>query len=298
MTLKELELFYQLGENPHISQLAKKISMSQSAISLAIKSLEKKLSEPLFDRIGKKLILNERGRRFKKETYHHFLALKDAENLFKHDTFSGTLKIASSKTLGEFIMPQLIYDFLAQNSTVVIEKEIKNSAQIIALVQEGKIDMGIIEASCEKDSIIKKSLGYDELVVVTSDATLANKHLFIDQLAQKKWILREHGSGTRELFLDALEEVASSLEIAMEYTEFEEMKTLLEHQPSLMTCISKLVVAKELARKELHTIHLTNITLQREFYLIHHKDKYPTALFKSFESWIEKGMKVELKRLS
>ena len=85
MTLKELELFYYLCDNPHISQLAKKISMSQSAISLAVKSLEKKLSEPLFDRVGKKLILNERGRIFKEKTYRHFLALQEAENFFKKD---------------------------------------------------------------------------------------------------------------------------------------------------------------------------------------------------------------------
>jgi len=79
VTLKELELFYHLCDNPHVSQLAQKIDMSQSAISLAIKSLEKKLDEPLFDRIGKKLILNDRGRRFKEKTYHHFLALKNLE---------------------------------------------------------------------------------------------------------------------------------------------------------------------------------------------------------------------------
>ena len=69
MTLKEIELFYLLSENPHVSQLSKNIALSQSAISLAIKSLEAKLEEQLFDRIGKKLVLNERGRLFKEKTY-------------------------------------------------------------------------------------------------------------------------------------------------------------------------------------------------------------------------------------
>ena len=125
MTLKELELFYKLCENPHVSNLSKKIGLSQSAISLAIKSLERKLGEPLFDRIGKKLILNERGRVFKDKTYESFLSLRDAENFFKDENISGSLHIASSKTIGDFIMPQVIFDFMLKYQEIKIKKEIK-----------------------------------------------------------------------------------------------------------------------------------------------------------------------------
>ncbi len=68
MTFKELELFFTLCENPNVSEVAKEKGLSQSAVSLAIKSLEEDLGEKLFDRIGKKLILNERGRIFKEKT--------------------------------------------------------------------------------------------------------------------------------------------------------------------------------------------------------------------------------------
>jgi len=62
MTFKELHFFYSLCDNPQVTNVASALQISQSAISLAIKSLEKKLGEKLFDRVGKKLILNERGR--------------------------------------------------------------------------------------------------------------------------------------------------------------------------------------------------------------------------------------------
>ena len=286
MTLRELELFYHLCEDPHISQLAKKLSMSQSAISLSIKSLETKLAEPLFDRLGKKLMLNERGRLFKKETYKHFLALKDAEEFFKKDRLSGILKIASSKTIGEFMMPQVIYDFLNQNPNATIIKDIKNSSQIIQMVLSGEIDLGIIEAECDEPSIIKEKITTDSLVVVTSDKKLSNKKVYIDQLRSKKWILREKGSGTRELFLNSLGSAFKDLDIFMEFTEFEEMKTLLEKNQDVITCISSAVVAKELERKELFKVTLTNVDLKRNLYLIYHKDKYRTSLFKSFQAFI------------
>jgi DNA-binding transcriptional LysR family regulator len=287
MTFKELELFYHLAEHAHISQLSKKINMSQSAISLAIKALEKSLGEPLFDRIGKKLILNERGRLFKEKTYKHFLALKDTQKLFQEDKLSGIIKIASSKTIGNFILPRLVFDFMLQNPHITIQREIKNSAQIIQMVLEGEIDMGIIETECQEPSIIKEELGSDRLIVTGNDETLTKNDYYIDQLAHKKWLLREPGSGTRELFLKALGNLAGELEIFMEFTEFEEMKTVLENEKETLTCISKFVVAKELERKELFEIKLKNIDLTRKLYIIYHKDKYKSTLFDSFEKYIK-----------
>ncbi len=289
MTLRELELFYYLSENPHISQLAKKISMSQSAISLSIKSLERKLQEPLFDRIGKKLILNERGREFKEKTYSHFLALQDAKNSFRDEKLSGIIKIASSKTVGNFIIPELVFDFMIENPQITIKKDIKNSAQIVDLVQQGEIDMGIIEIASHHEGIVNEQLWCDTLVVVTSDKTLKEKMLYIDQLFDKKWILRESGSGTRELFLNTLGDMAKELKIFMEFTEFEEMKTILQKHPETITCISRFVVQKELQRGELFEISLKNIDLKRKLYLIYNKEKYKSNLFYSFYEYLKRG---------
>jgi DNA-binding transcriptional LysR family regulator len=203
MTLKELDFFYALCKNPHVSKLSKKLEISQSAISLAIKSLETKLGEPLFDRIGKKLVLNERGREFKEITYTNFLALKDAKSYFKKDEIAGTLKIASSKTIGNFITSMSVFDFLSLNKEVKIEHQIENSSYIIEQVKLGNLDMGFIETTCRDDEIIKEVLAEDELVVVCSDKSL-KKEQYIDELYDKKWILREKGSGTRDTFVLAL----------------------------------------------------------------------------------------------
>ncbi len=287
MTLRELELFYYLCENPHISQLSKKISTSQSAISLAIKSLENKLCEPLFDRIGKKLVLNERGRLFKTKTYKHFLALQDAQNIFKEDKLSGILKIASSKTIGNFIMPQLIFDFIIKNPKISVQKDIKNSTQIIQLLLDAQIDIGIIETNSHEPNIIKEELLCDTLIVVTSDKKLAKKSYFIDQLFSKRWLLREQGSGTRELFINALGTMAKDLNIFMEFTEFEEMKMLLKLHKETITCISKFAVAKEIQREELFEVKIKNIDLRRKLYIIYNKDKYKSSLFNSFREFIK-----------
>ncbi|WP_024953716.1 LysR family transcriptional regulator [Sulfurospirillum arcachonense] len=288
MTLKEIELFYMLSENPHVSQLSKKILLSQSAISLAIKSLEAKLGEPLFDRIGKKLILNERGRDFKEKTYQSFLSLKDAQNFFKEEKISGALHVAASKTIGNFIMPQILYDFLLKYENIDINKEVKNSSQIIEMVKNGKLDIGFIESECNEEDIIKEVMGEDELVVVTSDQALPSK-MYLDELYNKKWILREKGSGTREVFLNEIGALAKDLKIFMEYLDFAEIKELLKRNIEVVTCISKVAIKKELKDRDLKQIKLINIDVKRNFYCIYHKNKYKSKLFETFKQFAKKG---------
>lgn len=285
MTLRELEFFYYLADNPHISQLSKKINISQSAISLAIKSLEQKLTEPLFDRIGKKLVLNERGRTFKEQTYKHYLALQDAQELFKQNKLSGVLKIASSRTIGAFIMPQIIFDFLSSNPDIKIEKKILNSSEVVKFVLKGDVDIGFIETSLDESSLYKERVAHDTLIVVSADKNLGEKEFYIDELFSKKWLLREEGSGTRDIFFNKLGSLAKKIDIYMEFVEFVEIKALLVQNEEAITCISKYSVQKELSSGELFEVKIKNISFEREFFVVYHKNKYQTRFFKEYKEF-------------
>ena len=255
MTFRELEIFFSLSENPSVSNVAKEKGLSQSAVSLAIKSLENDLGERLFDRIGKKLILNERGRLFRQKSFKSFLELKDARNLFSQNKLSGVLKISASKTIGTFVIPESVYRFLENYKEVKIIKDTKNSTQIIKSVLNGEIDIGFIETECDNGNIVKEKIGEDELVIVCGEEY--KKEVFIDELKSKKWLLREKGSGTREMFLNALGEYGKNINIFMEFSGFVEIKNLLRHKDTI-TCISKYAVEDELSKKELFEVKVKN----------------------------------------
>ena len=284
MTLKELELFYALCENQNASEVAKKRNLSQSGVSLAIKSLEKDLDEQLFDRIGKKLILNERGRIFRDKTFEHFMILKDSKEIFKNRKISGNLKITASKTIGTFLIPQIVFDFLGKYPNVQIAKETKNSKEIIKNIIEGKIDIGFIETEIEQKDIIKEKIGEDELILISSEKE--NDAVFIDTLKDKKWILREKGSGTREMFLQKLGKY-QDLNIFMEFSGFIEIKNLLKNKNTI-TCISKYAVTEELKNGTLFETKLKNFQFKRNFYLIYNKNKYKSKLFNEFCQFVKK----------
>jgi DNA-binding transcriptional LysR family regulator len=285
MTLKELNFFYKLSDNPQVTQVALELNISQSAISLAIKSLENKLEEQLFDRVGKKLILNERGRFFKEKTLPHYLAIIDSQKLFQKNKLAGNMKIASSKTISNYLMPDIYYDFLSQHTDVKFDISTINSTKIIENILNSKIDIGLIEIDINNSNLVKQKLCNDELIIVTSDEN-APKEVFIDTI-NKKWILRETGSGTREVFINTLGKYAQDISIFMELQDFEEIKTILIDNKDTITAISKHAVKKELENKQLFQIKLKNFEFKRELQIVYHKDKSKNLLFETFIEFLK-----------
>lgn len=285
MTLKELNFFYKLCENPQVTQVASELNISQSAISLAIKSLENSLNEQLFDRIGKKLILNEKGKYFKEKTLPSYLALMDASTIFQENKLAGNIKIAASKTISNYIMPNIYYDFLSKYKDVKLDILTINSSNIIDKILKSELDIGLIEVDTQNSSLIKEKLADDELIIVSSD----EKHpqiAFIDAI-KKRWILREIGSGTREIFMNKIGEIAKELDIFMQLQDFEEIKTIVLNNKNTVTSLSKVIVQKELDEKRLFQIKLKNLELKREFYLVYHKEKSKNLLFETFVEFIK-----------
>ncbi|WP_368030193.1 LysR substrate-binding domain-containing protein [Arcobacter sp. s6] len=285
MTLKELNFFYKLSDNPQVTQVALELKISQSAISLAIKSLENKLEEQLFDRVGKKLILNERGRFFKEKTLPHYLAIIDSQKLFQKNKLAGNMKIASSKTISNYLMPDIYYEFLSKYSDVKFDISTINSTKIIENILNSNLDIGLIEIDINNSNLIKQKLCDDELIIVTSDKN-APKEVFIDTI-NKKWILRETGSGTREVFINTLGKYAQDISIFMELQDFEEIKTILIDNKDTITAISKHAVKKELEQKQLFQIKLKNFEFKRELQIVYHKDKSKNLLFETFIEFLK-----------
>lgn len=286
MTLKELNLFYKICENPNLTNVAKEEKISQSAVSIAIKSLEKRLNEPLFNRIGKRLIINERGRRFYELSYSYYKKLLEAKELFLASHISGELKIGASKTIANFIMPNLYYDFLSLHVKTTLHVSTLNSAQIITQVLSGEIDMGLIESEIENENIKKEHFQRDKLIVVTSDKE-QNREVFIDQI-NKRWILRESGSGTKEEFIRALEDEGKHIKPFLTLNDFHEIKQVLLKNKNTISAISQIAVQSELKAKKLYEIELKNINLTRNFYIIYHKNHYKNRLFCEFLEFIKR----------
>ncbi len=289
LTLRQLEIFLNVVREGHLTNVAKAMGLSQSAISMAIKELEKILGNPLFDRINKKLILNEMGRAFEKEIAPILKKINDIEYEFKNTINKGMVRVGASTTIVDYLMPPIICSYMNTYPDVKVALKEGNTKKIIDLIKEGELDVGFIEGVINDSEIIKTIIGVDELVVVTTDESLKDE-CFIDTIQDKKWVLREEGSGTREVFLDYVKDKVDHINIFLELGHTESIKSLLiNHQ--CLTCISKIAVIRELEEKKLFQVPLRNFECKRNFYMIYHKDKYKSELFNKFVTFTQSMIK-------
>ena len=288
LTLRQMQIFLNVVASGHLTNVAKDMNLSQSAISMSIKELENILGRPVFDRINKKLVLNEVGRAFYKEIDPLYKKLSDIEYEFKNSENKGMIRVGASTTIVDYLMPSIICSYMSSYPDVKITLKEGNTKEITEMIQEGSIDVGFVEGFVSGSDIIKEKIGIDELVVVTADKNLC-KSCYIDELAEKRWVLREKGSGTREVFLEYIKEKVGDLNIFFELGHTESIKSILMNRECL-TCISKISVESEIEEGKLHQVDVKNFDCKRDFLMIYHKDKYHSTLFEKFLFFSKKLM--------
>jgi len=289
-SLRQIELFIAVSQSRTLIEVANQYKMSQSAISMALKELENHLDEKLFERVGKKLVLNERGRLFLKEVQPLFLELKGLYQKFTQNHFNGEIHIGASLTTAHYIMPQLMTSYMQKRPEVSINLKMANTEEIVTLVENGDIDLGFIEGSIQSSSVRQQVVAPDELIVVSSNKALQSEH-YIDSLAYEKWVLREKGSGTRSVFLNQIKPVDKELNIVLELEQTETIKNFLLLDPGYISCLPRISVLQELEEKKLFHIPIKNHHFMRDFSLIFNKKRTPTLLMEDFQEHMSEFMK-------
>jgi len=289
ITLRQIEIFLNVVSSGHLTNVAKAMKLSQSAISMSIKELENILGRPLFERINKKLVLNEVGRAFKKEVTPIFRKIRDIEYEFKNSENKGIIRVGASTTIVDYLIPSIICSYMSTYPDVKISLKEGNSTDIARMIKDGSIDIGFVEGIVNDLGIVTEDIGVDELLIVTADEKLS-KIKSLKELSSEKWVLREEGSGTREVFLEYIKSKVDTLEIFLELGHTESIKSILRNRRCL-TCISKLAVEKELNEKTLYQVDVDNFDCKRDFLMIYNKDKYYSPLFEKFLFFSRKLMK-------
>ncbi|MCG8472295.1 MAG: LysR family transcriptional regulator [Desulfobacterales bacterium] len=282
MTLRQLELFLALAKKPHIGEVGKEVGLTQSAVSMAIKSLEEILETRLFDRINKKIVLNENGRLFLGRVEHLVLGLKEAESIFRDEHLHGEIRVGVSSSIANYIIPQIFYSFMQNYDGVTFTMETGNTREVAALIESGRVDMGFIEGEYDGLDVQHEVLGTDELYIVTGDESMVRDEPYrMEELLGKRWVLREKGSGTRETFLNHLGELGKSLNVFMELDHTGAVKSILSNKDTI-SCLSRFSVQKEMKYGLLHRLPVEGYAFTRSFYTIWHKNKFMSSLLTTF----------------
>lgn len=289
ITLKQLRVFDAVARNDNVSRAADEIALTQSATSMALADLEQHLGASLFHRQGKRLQLNEYGRWLQPRVHQLLEQAAEIERSAQAETLQGILNVGASTTIGNYLLPTLIASFVDAHPQVQVNLRISNTEQVIDDMLHMRIDIGLIEGPCDSHKLQVNRWRQDELLVFCSpDHPLAlRKRLKLEQLNKARWILRESGSGTREIFSRAIADQLDTLDVALELGNSEAIKQAVKTGLGL-GCLSKLAISAELEHGELAVLHVPKLDLQRHLYLLQHPGGYDSTLSRGFKEAIAK----------
>ena len=169
MTLRYLEIFLALARTPNMRDAAAKLFISQAAVSSALRDFEAELGVSLFDRMGRGIRLNDKGRLLEERLAPLYNQLKNVLALVASDELAGKIRIGASTTLSDFVLPQVLYNFKMRHHQVEIECESGNTADIVRHVEHGLLDVGFVEGDVHNLAVEITPLAKESLVIVTAD---------------------------------------------------------------------------------------------------------------------------------
>lgn len=276
MTLRQLEVFLSIARHSNTAVAARELHMSQSAASAALKALEDAYDIRLFDRVGKRLELNEIGKSMRSKAASLLAHARELDDeLVGHDQI-GHLKVGASFTIANHLAVTYIAAYLDHYPEANIELISANSPEIVHKVLNYEVDIGMIENEVKHPELELIPWSGDELVVFCSAThPLAQKARITDKdLREARWILREAESGARMRFERTFAKLLPELNIYLEFRHNEAIKRAVECGLGI-GCLSQIVLQGNFNEQSLIPLALPKeYRMQRKFYFAQKKDAY------------------------
>jgi len=287
---RHLLTFVTVSKEKNFTRAAEQLHLSQSAVSREIETLEKEYGAKLFDRTNKYVRLTKAG----EILYHHaenILIQQDRAKRLIYDLThmaSGGLSIGSGYTFGEYILPWIISDFRHTYPLVTPKITIMNSKRISTQVHCRELDLGIVEGDLKPEDLVVKPFAQDEMmVIVPSTHRLSNKsEVDFASLESETWILRETGSGTREVTERVFSKVGFCPLSIMEFGSSQIIKESVEAGLGI-SLISKWVIRKEIDYGLLHALRIKEHPIVRNFSYVIHASQFRTKAMELFLDFLD-----------
>jgi len=272
LNLRQLEVFLATVRGGSTRAAADRIARSQSAASTSLADLEATLGVQLFDRIGRRLLLNENGRALLPKAKTLLEQAAEVQALFT-DEHATLLRVAASFTIGEYLLPSLLSQWMQLHPKSQVHLRIGNTSEVIAAVAGFEVDFGFVEGSQTHSDLIVRPWLDDEMVILAAPGhPLANCCATNRQLADATWVLREHGSGTRQIADEWLLKNLGQVRVGFELGSTEAIKRVVAASDGL-GCLSRYAVAQSVQDGHLIELQTRLLRATRKFAIVLHREK-------------------------
>ena len=291
MDTRQLAAFCAVVERQSFSQAAARLGVTQPAVSLQVRALEKRLGKQLLDRSGRRVVPTEAG----------LLLYRGAQRLLSLEEqlleevageeggpLRGRLEIGASTGPGGTVISLLLCEFQRRNPELTVALSIFDTQRVVELVARRELELGVVGASRRQRAVTFEPFFRDEVVLVCPPGhRFAERTLSLEELRSEPLIVMQEGAGVRAVIEEELRAAGvrlRDLDVHLELGLQESVKSAVTAGYGV-TFISRSAIESELAAGTLAVARVKGLEPAREISLVRATGRAPSRAAETFVSF-------------
>ena len=288
MDTRQLAAFCAVVERKSFSQAAERLGVTQPAVSLQVRSLEKRLGRTLLDRSGRRVEPTEAGLALYRGAQRMLVLegqLIEELDAGEEGELGGTLEVGASTGPGSTVVPVLLCEFQRENPGVAVSLSISDTQSVVDRVAERELELGVVGAARRHRGVVFEPFFRDEVVLACPPGhRFAGRSVSLEELREEPLIVMQEGAGVRQVIEDELRRAGTrlrDLEPRLELGLQESVKSAVAAGHGV-TFISRTAIEADLAAGTLVTARVKGLEPSREISLVRSAGRSPTRAAEAF----------------
>ncbi len=277
MVIRYLEILEAIAETGTFTGAAKKLYITQSAVSHAVAELEKQAGTALFERLPKGVALTGCGASLLEESRSILTACRNLDRRMNHLEENAPVNIVSSITIASFLLPEILSEWKKAFPEIQCSVRVASANASLDILQRGNADIAFWEGVAPKGNFHTILLGsYQLCAACAPEFDVSAEIMPPDQLCRYPLLLREQGSAIRDTLDHTL--ALAGLKAEPVWESVNSLALVKAAEAGLgITILPEKLLADSLLLKKLRLIHLDKIKMENQMLALFHKDKYITT---------------------
>src|ERR671935_1426662 len=297
MDTRQLAAFCAVVERKSFPRAAERPGVTQPAVSLQVRALEKRLGRRLLDRSGRRVEPTEAGLALYRGA-QRLLALEGQllEELEAggEGKLGGTLRVGASTGPGSTVVPVLLCEFQRSNPGVAVALSISDTQSVVERVAARELELGVVGAARRHRGVVFEPFFRDDVVLACPpEHRFAGRSITLDELRQEPLIVMQEGAGVRQVIEDELRRAGTrlrDLEPRLELGLQESARSAVAAGYGV-TFISRAAIEADLAAGTLAVARVKGLDPARQISLVRSTGRSPTRAGEAFVAFARKQVK-------
>ncbi|MDO4471467.1 MAG: LysR family transcriptional regulator, partial [Bacillota bacterium] len=268
-----------------ITLAAESMNMAQPAVSHAVRELESYYGTKLFERMNRRLYITESGEQLLLYADSILSQFDEARDVLRDVHAVTKVRVGTNVSFGISSFPEILSEFSKEYPQIPFYTRIENSRQIEESLMRNELDFGIMDYPLNPRYFICNPVGKDIMTAVCAGSYKIKDQVTLEELCEYPLLLREKGSGSRNLTEEFVEKYKKNLNILMESISVQSLIEACSKGLGILI-ISKSIAESFMERYQLKEIKIQNTEATREYYFVYHKSKFLTKSMKAFQEYM------------